>query len=64
MGGFSLVHSVILILMLAIVGVPVARILSRTGHSRWWCIVAFVPVLNLVGLWTLAYARWPAVERG
>jgi uncharacterized membrane protein YhaH (DUF805 family) len=42
---------------------PVARILRRTGHSQWWCLLAFIPVANLLGLWMLAYARWPAVDK-
>jgi uncharacterized membrane protein YhaH (DUF805 family) len=42
---------------------PVARILRRTGHSSWWCLIAWLPFVNLIGLWILAYARWPAVDK-
>jgi hypothetical protein len=46
-----------------IYGVPIAHILHRAGRSRWWVIVAFLPLLNLIGLWVFAFARWPKVDR-
>jgi len=30
--------------------------------NMWWTILAFIPLLNLIGLWVLAFARWPAVD--
>ena len=49
------------LLMIALVGVPVANILHRAGRSRWWTILAFIPLLNLIGLWVFAFTRWPKV---
>jgi hypothetical protein len=60
MGTMSIWHWAILILYFVILGVPVARILGRVGLSRWWVLVVFLPLLNLVGLWLLAFVRWPA----
>ncbi len=54
---------VMLLLIIVIVGIPVARILHRAGRSRWWVIVAFLPLLNLLGLWLFAFARWPNLDR-
>jgi hypothetical protein len=50
------------ILMILLVGIPVANVLHRTGRSRWWTVLAFIPLLNLIGLWVFAFARWPAVH--
>ena len=47
------------LLFIIIVGVPVANILHRAGRSRWWTVLAFVPLLNLIGLWVFAFTRWP-----
>jgi hypothetical protein len=47
------------LLMIILVGVPVANILHRAGRSRWWTILAFIPLLNLIGLWVFAFTRWP-----
>jgi len=43
--------------------IPIARILTRIGYSKWWTIVYFIPFVNIVGIWILAYSRWPAVDR-
>ena len=48
---------------LVLAGVPVASILHRAGRSRWWMLIAFIPLLNLIGLWVFAFSRWPAVDR-
>jgi uncharacterized membrane protein YhaH (DUF805 family) len=62
MGEISIVHWIIVISYVVLITVPVARILRRVGLSGWWCVIALIPVLNMVGLWVLAYVRWPAVD--
>ncbi len=47
------------LVMIILVGVPVANILHRAGRSRWWTILVFIPLLNLIGLWVFAFTRWP-----
>ena len=47
------------LLFILLVGIPVANILHRAGCSRWWTILAFIPFLNLIGLWVFAFTRWP-----
>jgi hypothetical protein len=51
------------LLFITIVGVPVANILHRAGRSRWWTIIAFVPLLNLIGLWVFGFTRWPSLDK-
>jgi hypothetical protein len=38
-------------------GMPLLLIII--GRSRWWTILAFVPLINLIGLWVFAFTRWP-----
>ena len=54
---------IMLLLLIVIFGLPIARILHRSGRSRWWTIVAFLPLLNLIGFWMFAFARWPKLDR-
>lgn len=61
-GDLSIWHWLIVLLALALVGIPMARILKRAGHSPWWAIVYFLPLVNLAALWIFAFARWPALE--
>ncbi len=54
--------SVGLLIYAAIFVPPLVRILRRVGLSRWWVLLFFVPLLNLVGLWLLAWGKWPAEQ--
>lgn len=42
--------------------VPASLILKRTGHSPWWSLLYFIPLVGLAGMWVLAFARWPAMK--
>ena len=50
------------ILLLAAIFVPMVKILRRMGRSGWWSILAVTGPGMIVGLWLLAYCRWPAVK--
>ena len=56
MAEFSIFHWLI---VLAIVAIPVARILSRTGHNSGWCVFCFFPLINFILLWFFAFKGWP-----
>lgn len=53
------------LVMLLIVGTiflyPLLRIVKRTGHRPWWSLLVFVPGCNIIGLWALAFRKWPGV---
>ncbi|MFJ2991986.1 hypothetical protein [Pandoraea sp. NPDC087047] len=49
-----------LIVGIVLIGVPVWRILGRLGLSPWLTILAFIPIVNIISLWLLSYANWPA----
>jgi hypothetical protein len=50
------------LILLSIALVPTWRIVKRTGHSGWWSLLAFIPLVNFVAPWLLAFVRWPAVD--
>jgi len=39
------------------------RILNKAGYSRWWVIVVFVPLVNIIMMWVFAFAKWPKLKR-
>ncbi|MDM7856581.1 hypothetical protein [Cellulomonas alba] len=39
-----------------------ARIVGKAGYSRWWVLIVFVPLANLVAFVLFAAKEWP-VER-
>ena len=58
-GSISIWHWLIVLIYLFVLGYPVTRILKRLGYSAWWVIIAFIPLVNLIGLWVLSFVRWP-----
>lgn len=63
MGAFSIWHILILVLIVAVFYVPpVVKILRRMGFSGWWVLIGIISPLNIIALWVLAYANWPALK--
>ena len=62
--GFGFGHALFFIIMLALVLYPTGRILNRLGLSPLWSVLALFPLINLIFLWVLAFARWPMVQGG
>lgn len=59
----SPIHLVAMAIIAVLAIFPLFRIITRTGHSGWWSLLAFVPGLNWICVWVLAFVRWPAVDR-
>lgn len=62
MGTLSIWHWILILLFSALVGSPASRIIGRTGHSRLWVLIFFIPIINVVALWVLAFVHWPALR--
>lgn len=58
-GPYGWGHWIFFVLMAVILLYPIGRILSRIGFSPFWSIVAFIPLINLVGLWVISLIDWP-----
>jgi len=56
-------HWLIITFFLTLYAIPMAMIVGRTGHSKWWAVAFFIPVFHLIALWVLAFVDWPAVDR-
>jgi len=60
-----MVYALSSLLPLVIIGLVLwaaVRILHKTGHSGWWTLLSFIPIVNFVAYWQLAFARWPKVD--
>jgi hypothetical protein len=63
MHGYGPLHWLWFIVMIAVVIYPVGRILGRMGvFSPLWAIVTFIPLVNLIALWIVAFTDWPESE--
>ena len=63
MEGSDLFSSMIpMAIILALFIVPIWVMLGRTGKSRLWVLLTFVPFGAFIVLWVLAFSRWPAAD--
>lgn len=62
MSSLGPLHWIIVLIVMAILLVPAAVILKRTGHSPAWAILSLFPGISLIALWIFAFARWPALD--
>lgn len=40
-----------------------SNVLRKAGYSPWWCLLALVPIANLIGFIWFSRADWPALRR-
>ena len=59
---FTIIQLSIIAAFVILTAIPLTRILDRAGFSGWWCVLIYIPILNLVGLWMFAFAEWPAFD--
>jgi uncharacterized membrane protein YhaH (DUF805 family) len=59
MGSLSIWHWLTVAFYLALLVLPVAKILSKAGFSGWWSLLAVIPIVNVICLWLFAFIRWP-----
>ncbi|VWC92203.1 membrane protein [Burkholderia contaminans] len=63
MAGYGLSHWLVYLVMAVVLLYPICRILTRIGLSPFWAVLALIQLLNLVGLWLLAFVDWPTGPR-
>ena len=61
------IHTIVIIgasfLIIFLIGyfIP-GKIVSKAGFSRWWFLILFIPIVNLISIWIFAFKRWPALD--
>lgn len=51
---------VMLLIYAALIVPPFWQIFTKAGFSPWWSLLMVIPLVNLVTLWVLGFATWPA----
>lgn len=40
--------------------IPAYFVARKAGYSPWWCLLTLTPLTAVIGLWLLAFVKWPA----
>jgi len=59
MGEFRPFHGFVVAGFLICFAIPPVNILKRTGQNPLWCVLCFLPVVNIALLWIFAFKDWP-----
>lgn len=59
MGSFSLFHWLIVLITLAIMIIPMWKLLPRSGMPAPIALVSIIPFGLIILLWIMAFKRWP-----
>ena len=59
-GSIGVPELVIVLVVAVIVVWPATRICAKAGYSPWLGVVIVIPLANILLLWFLALADWPA----
>ena len=54
--------AILIIILLVVFMLPYfvfGPVAARAGFSRWWAVLMFVPVVNIVLVWVMAFIDWP-----
>jgi len=62
-GGIGVWQLIIVVIILALPIWIYGRILKKAGYSRWWVLLIFIPIVNIIMIWVFAFAKWPNIER-
>jgi uncharacterized membrane protein YhaH (DUF805 family) len=63
MEALSFIHWIVVLLFLFLYLFPLVKILHKAGYSGWWCLLTFVPLVNLIMFWVFAFASWPNLRQ-
>jgi uncharacterized membrane protein YhaH (DUF805 family) len=62
LGGLSVFHFILVIVVLILYFVPIVKILRKAGYSGWWSLIVLVPLVNIIMFYVFAFANWPVLR--
>jgi hypothetical protein len=54
---------IVVVIIAIIILLPLWRICAKAGFSPWLGVLFFIPLVNLVLLYYLAFTKWPVQAR-
>lgn len=63
MGGISITQILTIIVLFFAFIFPMSRVFSRAGFHPAMCFLLLIPVVNVIALYYLAYAKWPSINK-
>jgi Na+/H+ antiporter NhaD/arsenite permease-like protein len=52
-------NPIALLILVVVLIPPVWKILKRLGLNPAWALLSIIPFANIIGLWLMAFGKWP-----
>jgi hypothetical protein len=62
-GGISIWQLLVIAVYILIFVLPFWHIYKKAGFSPWLSLLMLIPLVNLIMLYVLAFAKWPSLAR-
>jgi len=59
MNALGFTESIVIIVAVFVILLPLWKICSKAGFNPWLSLLFFVPLVNILLLYYLAFAHWP-----
>lgn len=63
MGGISIWQIFVIVVLFFAFIFPMSRVFSKAGFHPAMSLLLLIPVINVVALYYLAYAKWPNITK-
>ncbi|CFQ88074.1 MULTISPECIES: hypothetical protein [Yersinia] len=63
MGGVSITEILAIIVVFFSFIFPMGKVFSKAGFHPAMCLLLLIPVVNIIALYYLAYAKWPNTNK-
>ncbi len=54
---------VVFALLFVVMVTAYTNVISRAGYSRWWILILFVPVVDIVMILVFCFKEWPVTRQ-
>jgi hypothetical protein len=52
-----------LISIVIVLVIPFWFIFKKAGYNPWFCLLMFLPLINILAIYFVAFAKWPVVKK-
>jgi len=61
--GISVWQLIIMLIWVLVVVIPFWKITSKAGYSGWLSLLIIVPLVNVIYMYFIAFAKWPSLTK-